>query len=77
VLLTADTNLYHQQTVAQYDIAVVVLRGFKNSLNGLSQAVPEALRLLQVIQPGQVFYAYADERLRQLDKAKGKGHHYF
>lgn len=76
-LITTDTNLYHQNVVANYAIAVVVLRGFRNSLEYLIEAVPEALQLLQVIQPGQVFSAYADEKLRQLDKAKGKGFHYF
>lgn len=28
VLLTADANIYHQQKVARFDIAVVVLRAY-------------------------------------------------
>jgi len=28
VLITADSNLYHQQIVTNFDIAVVVLRAF-------------------------------------------------
>lgn len=32
VLLTTDTNLYHQQKVAAYDLAVIVMRAYQNSL---------------------------------------------
>jgi len=30
-LLTTDTNLYHQQKIAYYHLAVVVLRAYQNS----------------------------------------------
>lgn len=36
VLLTTDTNLYHQQKVADYDLAVVVLRAYRNSMEALT-----------------------------------------
>ena len=35
VLLTTDTNLYHQQKVEQFDLAVIVLRAYRNSYRSL------------------------------------------
>lgn len=73
VLITTDSNLYHQNVVARYDIAVIVLRGYRTSPEILQGAIPEALQTLGLIQPGEVYYAYADERTRQSDLRRGKG----
>lgn len=73
VLVTTDSNLYHQNVVARYDIAVIVLRGYRTSPDILQGAIPEALQALCVIQPGEVYYAYADEQIRQSDLRRGKG----
>ena len=73
VLVTTDSNLYHQNVVARYAIAVIVLRGYRTAPEILQGAIPEALQALCVIQPGEVYYAYADEQTRQSDLRRGKG----
>jgi predicted nuclease of predicted toxin-antitoxin system len=72
-LITADSNLYHQQFVAGFDIAVAVLRAWRTRLEFLLPAVPAALETLESIQPGEVRYHYADELSEQKDRRKGKG----
>lgn len=73
VLLTTDTNLYHQQNVAQFNIAVVVLRAYKNDYRSLHPLIHEVRILLPTVEPGKVYYLYADEKLRESDQRKGKG----
>lgn len=73
VLLTVDVNLYHQHKVSQFNLAVVVLRAYRNAYESLLDTVPEALEVLQTIQPGQVVYVWANERLHESDRRKGKG----
>jgi predicted nuclease of predicted toxin-antitoxin system len=73
VLITVDANIYHQNKVSQFNLAVVVLRAYRNAYEFLLDTVPEALEVLQTIQPGQVVYVWADKRLRESDRRKGKG----
>ncbi|MEP7339408.1 MAG: DUF5615 family PIN-like protein [Acidobacteriota bacterium] len=73
VLLTTDTNLYHQNKVANYAIAVIVLRAYSNSYQALVPLIAEVLHALETIQPGEVVYVYADEKLKWADQRKGKG----
>lgn len=73
VLLTTDTNLYHQQKVADYDLAVVVLRAYQNSLEALTPLMEPVLDLLERVNPGETHYVYVDEALRQSDLRRGKG----
>ena len=73
VLITADSNLYHQPSVARFDIAVIVLRAFRTKLEFLLPAVAAALETLESIQPGGVHYHYADELSELKDRRKGKG----
>ncbi|MDQ3010797.1 MAG: DUF5615 family PIN-like protein [Acidobacteriota bacterium] len=73
VLLTMDANLYHQQKVAQFDIAVIVLRAYNNKYETLHPMMPDVLNHLEAIEPGKVYYIYADEKLRESDQRKGKG----
>lgn len=73
VLLTADTNIYHQQKVEMYDIAVIVLRAYDNSYESLQPLMPDVLSLLETIKPGKVHYIYVDEKLKESDRRKGKG----
>lgn len=54
VLVTADQNLPWQQSVVAFDLAVVVLRARSNSLLSLRPLVPNLLRALDLIGPGQV-----------------------
>lgn len=73
VLVTADTNIYHQQVAQEFDIAVLVLRGYQNNYAGLLPAVTDALAALDTLQSGQVIYIYVDASLRQSDQRKKKG----
>jgi len=73
VLLTTDTNIYHQQKVEQFDIAVIVLRAYNNKYESLRPLMPDVLSLLETVQPGKVYYVYIDEKLKESDRRKGKG----
>lgn len=73
VLITVDSNLYHQNIVAQFAIAVIVLRGWRISYQALIGLLPETLAALDAIKPGEVVYVYADEKLEASDRRRGKG----
>ncbi len=73
VLLTTDSNLYHQQKVEQYDLAVIVLRVYSNSFAGTAPLMTEVLELLPDIEMGQVRFLYIDDRLRQSDQRRRRG----
>jgi predicted nuclease of predicted toxin-antitoxin system len=73
LLLTTDVSLYSQQKIEQYDIAVIVLRAFNNKLGSLTPLLSEVLELVPDIQPGQVQFIYADERLRASDQRRKRG----
>lgn len=72
-LLTMDANLYHQQKVAQFDIAVIVLRAYNNKYETLHPMMSDVLSQLETIKPGKVYYLYIDEKLEESDRRKGKG----
>lgn len=73
VMLTMDTNIYHQQNVAHYDIAIIVLRAYGNDYESVLPLLPEVKTLLEGAQPGEIYYTYIDEKLRESDRRKGKG----
>ena len=54
VLVTADQNLPWQQSVVSFRLGVIVLRARSNSFFSLRPLVPNLLRALEVIGPGQV-----------------------
>ena len=54
VLVTLDRNLPHQQNVASYDLAVVVLRPETQSLEHLSALVPQLESLLPSLEAGDM-----------------------
>src|SRR5437879_4739043 len=53
-LLSGDQNLEYQQNMAGLAIAVVVLVAVNNRIESLRPFVPEVLRVLATIQPGQL-----------------------
>ena len=73
VLLTMDANIYHQQHVALYDIDVIVLRAYDNDYESILPLLPELIELLDHTTPGEIYYIYTDEKLRQSDLRRGKG----
>ena len=72
VLLTTDANIYHQQNVALYSIAVIVLRVYDNSYESIVLLLPDVMALLEQIKFGEIHYVYADDRLRESDLRRGK-----
>ena len=53
VLLTIDKNIRHQQSLTGRAIAVLIIRAVSSDLDDIRPHVPEALRVLRTIQPGQ------------------------
>jgi len=72
-LITTDSNLYHQNVVANFDIAAIVLRAYRNRYDNLLPAIPATLNALQAVNAGEVIYVYADKRTEQSDRRRKKG----
>ena len=73
VLISTDSNIKYQQALPDYDIALIVLRAFRISIKYFEPLVPQILRTLETIEPGQAVYIYADQKLAQKDQRKGRG----
>jgi predicted nuclease of predicted toxin-antitoxin system len=54
VFITMDRSLQWQQRVSAFDLGVVILRARSNSLLSLRPLLPDLLRLLLMVSPGQV-----------------------
>lgn len=72
VLISTDANIKYQRQLSDYDIALIVLRAFTNSLDDYLPLLPELLETLKTIAPGNVVYLYADNRLARKDESKGQ-----
>jgi hypothetical protein len=55
VFLTTDQRIGYQQAVAKFSIALVVLVARRNKVEFLRMLLPELLRLLPSVEPGQVY----------------------
>jgi predicted nuclease of predicted toxin-antitoxin system len=56
VLITMDSNMVHQQSLAKYPIAVVALRAVSNRLADTRPLMPALLALLPHIKSGTVTF---------------------
>lgn len=72
VPISTDSDIKYQQQLPDYNIALIVLRAFTNSLDDYLPLVPQLLDTLQTITPGTVVYLYADDRLARKDQLKGR-----
>jgi predicted nuclease of predicted toxin-antitoxin system len=54
VLLTNDKNIKYQQNMAGRRISIIVLLARSSRLSDLLPLVPECLRILSSIRPGQI-----------------------
>jgi hypothetical protein len=54
VLLTVDQSLRHQQNLARFGIAILLMIGRSNRELDLLPLIPDVLAALDVIQPGEV-----------------------
>ncbi len=61
VLVTMDNHLPEQQSLQQFDLAVVVLRARNKSLTELQKLLPELERVLDSLQSGQAVHLYSPE----------------
>lgn len=55
VLITADANMKYQHSLANYDIAVIVLRAFSNRFDDYYPLVPEIWRRWKASSPVKPF----------------------
>ncbi|MDQ3010745.1 MAG: hypothetical protein M3X11_08605 [Acidobacteriota bacterium] len=58
VVVTNDKSIRYQQRLSDYAIAIIVLRGISNKAEELVELMPDVLRVLETIQPGEVVYFY-------------------
>jgi hypothetical protein len=72
VIITTDTNIEYQNKVANFELAMIVLRGYTNGSRELASLMPQVNEALKGIQAGQIVRFYVDERLRQIDRRRGK-----
>ena len=54
VLITVDKSLSYQQNLSLYGLAILVLVAMSNAFDALKPLIPQALRALERIEPGQV-----------------------
>ena len=54
VLLTVDQGIPYQQHIESLSLALVIIKAPSNDINDLRPKMPEVLRILATIQPGQV-----------------------
>jgi len=54
VFITNDSSIEFQQNVARIGIAVIAIVGVRNRIQDLRPLIPEILKQLTTIQPGQV-----------------------
>ncbi len=59
VFLTVDQGIPYQQDLPGLDVALVIVRAPSNDINDLRPRMPEVLRALETIQPGQVVHVGA------------------
>ena len=54
VVLTVDQGVPYQQNIEGLSLALVIVKAPSNDINDLRPKMPEVLRVLATIQPGQV-----------------------
>ena len=54
VLLTVDRNISYQQTIQNYDLALLIIEGKTTRLQDLEPLVPQVLETLDNIKQGTV-----------------------
>lgn len=62
VLVTLDTNVAHQQNLARFDIAVVVLRAYSDDVEDLRALMPQVNAALTDAVPRQLLEVFLPEK---------------
>ena len=58
VLVTLDDNIPYQQSLQQFEIAVLVLRPSRSRLENMLELIPEVQRILAELRPGHAVRVY-------------------
>lgn len=72
VLLTTDQNIPSQNKMQLYEVGIIVLRVFSNSIKNYERLLPQLHEALELIAPHQVIVIYQSESLRRRDESRGK-----
>ncbi len=59
VLVTHDRNMEHQQNLASFDLAFVVLVASTNDINDLTPLLPQVNNVLQTVKSGEIEYIHS------------------
>jgi hypothetical protein len=73
VMISTDSNIEYQQQLPDYNIALIMLRSLTGCVVELEQLMPDCLKALDVIQPGECFYLFTQaawEREQRRGKVK-------
>ena len=54
VLITIDKNIRYQQNMRNRNIAILVIRASSSDISDIEPHIPDALAILNSIQPGQI-----------------------
>jgi hypothetical protein len=73
VLVTVDKSIDNQQKAALYGLAILILRVFSNTLEGVLPLVDAAQEAIGQLKPGEVLYLYIEPRLREIDRRRKRG----
>ena len=74
VLITVDQKLPYQQNVADLQIAILVLAAKRNSYARLKPLLPQALKALETIKPGDVIRLIKERKCRKSFSKDGIGY---
>ncbi len=56
VFLTVDQGIPYQQNLGGLSLALIIIKAPSNDINDLRPQMPEVLRVLAMIQPGEVIH---------------------
>ncbi len=59
ILITMDSNMMHQQSIASHAIAVIALKAHSNRIQDTQPLMPKVLALLPKIKPGTLTFVSA------------------
>lgn len=54
--VTIDSNLTYQQNLSQNSVGIVVLGALSNTFDDIEPLIPDILKILETLKPGDVAY---------------------
>lgn len=71
VMLSTDSNIEYQQQLTNYSIALIVLRSVTGQVIELAELMPDCLKALEVVKPGECLYLFTEEAWER-EQRRGK-----